>query len=180
MRLLTSAIAVRPHECRRASRLGLRGEMWNAAFISRVGLDCEDLDLTLEWARSSQSLGCHRTRSAQRTTTTRARESSSCAGFRAGREHLDQSRSLKTAFQHSWRTVPSRTGCAVAVRTGQPIIPGRMLRRLYHLHVATRDSGVWFLKRPPWLRVSTITSPRGARRLRVLRGSAIAVRPILR
>jgi len=151
MRLLDdrrSAVASLTEAYRQASLLGLRGEMWNAAFyLQGVGLDCEDLDLTLEWAPIVAELtpdATAHTLGAADYHYTRARIEFMRGDFAQAREHLDQSRSLKTAISPA-RGEQSLLALDVLlrVRTDQQTIPGRMLRRLYELHVATRDSGVW-------------------------------------
>jgi hypothetical protein len=56
------AISALKEAFQQASRLRLRGEMWNAAFyLQGVALDCEDLDLALEWAPIVAGLGADAT-----------------------------------------------------------------------------------------------------------------------
>jgi tetratricopeptide (TPR) repeat protein len=142
------AVASLTEAYRQASRLGLRGEMWNAAFyLQGVGLDCEDLELTLKWAPIVTELtpdATAHTLGAAHDHYARARIEFMRGDFERAREHLDQSRAVKTAVSPA-RGEQSFLALDVLlrVRTGQPTIPARILRRLYQLHIATRDSGVW-------------------------------------
>jgi tetratricopeptide (TPR) repeat protein len=142
------AVAALVEAYQQASRLNLRGEMWNAAFyLQGVALDCEDLELALQWAPVVAGLtpdATAHTLGAGDFHYTRARIDFMRADFEQARKHLHESRSLKTAISPA-RGEQSLLALDVLlrVRTDESTIPGRLLRRLYQLHVATRDSGVW-------------------------------------
>jgi DNA-binding SARP family transcriptional activator/tetratricopeptide (TPR) repeat protein len=130
-----------------ASRLNLRGDMWNAAFyLKSAALEYEDLDLALEWAPIVAELTRDATAHTLGTADchyTRARIEFMRGDFAQAREYLEQSRSLKTTLSPA-RGEQSLLALDVLlrVRSGQAI-PRALLNRLYRLHVATRDSGVW-------------------------------------
>jgi len=130
-----------------AATLGLRGEMWNAAFyLEGVALDCEDLDLALQWAPIVVSLDPHATVNGLRGSDhfyTQARIEYMRADYARARHYLDRSQGLK-------RTTPASRGeqsilaldVLLQVRSGEQRIPSRTLRRLVGLHLRTRDAGV--------------------------------------
>jgi len=151
MRLLddqSGAVAVLVEAFERASELSLRGEMWNAAFyLQGVALDCEDLDLALQWAPIVADLAPDATARSLGPMDyhyTRARIEFMRGDFHLAREHLHQSRSLKTALSPA-RGEQSLLALDVLlrVRLGEAAIPPALLARLYRLHASTRDSGVW-------------------------------------
>jgi hypothetical protein len=151
MRLLgdqRGAIDVLVEAFDQASRLNLRGEMWNTAFyLQGVALDCEDLDLALKWAPIVAELTPDATAHRLRTSEyhyTRARIEFMRGDFQRAREYLELSRSLKAALSPA-RGEQSLVALDVLlrVRASEPTIPRPLLGRLYRLHLATRDSGVW-------------------------------------
>ena len=130
-----------------SASLGLRGEMWNAAFyLEGVALDCENLDLALQWAPIVVSLDPHATVNGLRGSDhfyTQARIEFMRQDYARARYYLDQSQDLK-------RTTPASRGeqsilaldVLLRVRSGEQRIPRRTLRRLVTLHLRTRDAGV--------------------------------------
>ena len=144
---LSGAVSALKDAYGHASRLGLRGEMWNAAlYLEGVALDCENLDLALEWAPVVISLDADATVNGLRGSDhlyTRARIEFMRGDYVRARKYLEQSQSLK-------QTTPAGRGeqallaldVLLRVRTGERRIPRRLLRRLIHLHIKTRDSGV--------------------------------------
>jgi hypothetical protein len=121
--------------------------MWNAAFyLEGVALDCENLDLALQWAPIVVSLDPHATVNGLRGSDhfyTQARIEFMREDYARAREYLDQSQDLK-------RTTPASRGeqsilaldVLLRVRSGEQRIPRRTLRRLVSLHLRTRDAGV--------------------------------------
>jgi hypothetical protein len=130
-----------------AASLGLRGEMWNAAFyLENVALDCENLELALKWAPVVVGLDSHVTVNGLRGSVhsyTQARIEFMRADYARARHYLDQSEDLK-------RTTPAGRGeqsilaldVLLRVRSGEQRIPPQTLRRLISLHLRTRDAGV--------------------------------------
>jgi hypothetical protein len=145
---LDGAVALLTEAYEHASRLGLRGEMWNAAYsLAGVALDCEKLNLALEWAPVVAALAQDATARVLRESDhhyTIARIEFMREDFVKARLHLDQSSILR-------KTIPGTRGeqallaldVLLRVRTSAPRIPAAMLRRLRWLHLRTRDSGVW-------------------------------------
>jgi len=131
-----------------ASRLNLRGEMWNIAFyLQGVALDCEELELALQWAPVVAELAADATAHTLRASEyhyTRARIEYMRADFDQARFHLDRCRDLKTAISPV-RGEQSLLSLEVLVRArgGDAPMPRRAFQRLYRLHLRTRDSGVW-------------------------------------
>jgi hypothetical protein len=132
----------------RASRLDLRGEMWNAAYsLAGVALDCEELSLAQEWAPVVASLAQDATARAMRELEhhyTRARIELMRDDLDRARYHLDQSSNLRRAVPLT-RAEQSVLALEVLVRArcAESRIPQAILRRLHWLHIRTRDSGVW-------------------------------------
>jgi len=141
VRLLTQAYD-------QASRLGLKGEMWNAAYcLAGVALDCEDLSLALEWAPVVAGLARDATVRVLRESEhhyTSARIEFMRDDLERARFHLDRSSNLRKAIPLT-RGEQSLLALEILLRArcARSRIPKAMLRRLYWLHVRTRDSGVW-------------------------------------
>jgi tetratricopeptide (TPR) repeat protein len=141
------AVSVLKDAYQHASRLGLTGEMWNAAFyLENVALDCENLDLALEWAPVVICLDADATVTGLRGSGhfyTRARIEFMRGDYTRARDYLEQSQNLK-------QSTPAGRGeqsilaldVLLRVRTGERRIPRQTLRRLIHLYMKTRDSGV--------------------------------------
>jgi hypothetical protein len=131
-----------------ACRLNLRGEMWNIAFyLQGVALDCEELELALQWAPVVADLAGDATAHTLRASEyhyTRARIEFMRADFTQARFHLERCRDLKTAIS-AVRGEQSLLALDVLLRSraGDPPISRQAFRRLYRLHLRTRDSGVW-------------------------------------
>jgi hypothetical protein len=130
-----------------AASLGLRGEMWNAAFyLENVALDCENLELALEWAPVVVGLDAHVTINGLRGSVhsyTQARIEFMRGDYARARHYVDQLVDFK-------RTTPASRGeqsilaldILLRVRSGERHIPRAMLKRLVSLHLKTRDAGV--------------------------------------
>jgi hypothetical protein len=144
---LTGAVGLLTEAYEQAARLGLRGEMWNAAYcLAGVALDCEELSLALEWAPIVAGLARDATARVLRESEhhyTSARIAFMRDDVARARFHLDQSSSLRKAIPLT-RGEQSLLALDVLlrVREGSPT-PRRMLRRLLWLHLRSRDSGVW-------------------------------------
>jgi tetratricopeptide (TPR) repeat protein len=144
---IEAAVAALTQAYEHAARLNLRGEMWNAAFyVEGVALDCEDLELALEWAPTVVALDGDATLNSLRGSDhryTQARIEFMRGNYDVARKYLEESRSLK-------RTTPAARGeqsllsldVLLRARGEARRIPGAMLRRLRTLHVRTRESGV--------------------------------------
>ena len=104
---IDGAVSALTEAYERAASLGLRGEMWNAAFyLEGVALDCENLDLALEWAPVVVSLDPHATVNGLRGSDhyyTQARIEFMRTDYALARHYLDLSRDLK-------RTTPASRG----------------------------------------------------------------------
>jgi len=141
VRLLTEAYD-------QASRLDLKGEMWNAAYcLAGVALDCEELSLALEWAPVVAGLARNATSRVMRELEhhyTSARIELMRDDLDRARYHLDQSRGVRGAVPLT-RGEQSLLALEVLLRArcATSRIPQAMLRRLRWLHIRTRDSGVW-------------------------------------
>jgi DNA-binding SARP family transcriptional activator len=141
VRLLTEAYD-------QASRLDLKAELWNAAYcLTGVAVDCEELDLALEWAPVLASLARDATIRVLRESEhhyNSARIELMRDDLDRARYHLDQSSNLRRAIP---RTRGEQSLLALDVllraRCARSPIPRAMLRRLHWLHLRTRDSGVW-------------------------------------
>jgi len=144
---LTGAVGLLTEAYEQAARLGLRGEMWNAAYcLAGVALDCEELGLALEWAPVVAGLARDATARVLRESEhhyTSARIEFMRDDVARARFHLDQSSSLRKAIPLT-RGEQSLLALDVLlrVRDDSPI-PRGMLRRLHWLHLRSRDSGVW-------------------------------------
>jgi len=114
--------------------------------LGGVALDCENLDLALEWAPVVVSLDPHATVNGLCGSYhyyTQARIEFMRTDYALARHYLDLSRDLK-------RTTPASRGeqsilaldVLLRVRSGNRRIPRQALRRLISLHLSTRDAGV--------------------------------------
>ena len=107
------AVAILLEAYKEAARLGLRGEMWNAAFyLEGVALDCEILPLALEWAPVLAELLTDATIHSLGNADlhyTYARIEFMRGDFGEARSHLERSRTLKkttpvtAVSSRSWR-----------------------------------------------------------------------------
>jgi hypothetical protein len=141
------ALSVLSEAFMRASRLGLRAEMWNISnYVQSIALDCENLDLADEWSPVIADLAADATVQALRAADYSyfaARMDYLRGDFAKARVLLEQSRKLQTA-------VPRVRGeqsvlaldILLRIRTGDLPIPQGMLKRLRELHLNSRDSGV--------------------------------------
>jgi len=143
---IEGSVAVLTEAFGTAERLGLQGEMWNAAFyLSGVALDCEDLPLALKWAPVVADLDDNATIYPLRTLDHRyfeARIEYMRGDFERAGIFLRQSRALKKSIpaargEQSWLALEVLLHVQKKARS----IPRRTLDRLYRLHVRTRDVG---------------------------------------
>jgi hypothetical protein len=122
--------------------------MWNAAYcLAGVALDCEDLSLALEWAPVVAGLARDATVRVLRESEhhyTSARIEFMRDDLERARFHLDRSSNLRKAIPLT-RGEQSLLALEILLRArcARSRIPQAMLRRLYWLHLRTRDSGVW-------------------------------------
>ena len=145
---LNGAVRVLTEAYGQASRLGLKGEMWNAAYcLVGAAVDCEELSLALEWAPIVTSLAQDATIRVFRESEhhyTNARIELLRDDLDRARYHLDQSSNLRRAIP---LTRGEHTLLALDVllkaRCATSRIPQATLRRLRWLHIRMRDSGVW-------------------------------------
>jgi len=145
---LSGAVRLLTEAYDQASRLGLKGEMWNAAYtLAGAALDSEELSLALEWAPVVVGLARDATARVMRELEhhyTSARIELMRDDLDRARYHLDQSSSVQTPIPLT-RGEQSLLALEVLLRArcATSPIPRAMLRRLRWLHMRTRDSGVW-------------------------------------
>jgi hypothetical protein len=131
---------------REASRLNLRGEMWNAASCAiGVAFEYENVALALEWAPIIESLAEAATPHPLRAVEhyyMRARVEHMQGDLAQARIHLDQSGALKNGIRGA-RGEQSILALDVLLRvqSGEKHLPRATLRRLRLLHLRTRGSG---------------------------------------
>jgi DNA-binding SARP family transcriptional activator len=141
------AVAVLTEAYEQASRLGLRGEMWNAAYcLAGVALEYEDLELARNWAPIVASLAEDATAYALRASEhhyTRARIEFMEGNYELAREELGRSITLKDSIPRT-RGEQSILALDVLLRVqGHQRVPHATVARFRKLHLRTRDSGVW-------------------------------------
>ena len=142
---MDGALDVLTEAFERASRLGLRAEMYNTSYyIASVALDFEDLNLSLKWAPIFQDL--------TNDATVHALRASHYAYFMARVEYLRGDLGAATTFLDQARGLLDRVprirgeqsllALDVLLKIGLGNrVPGRILSRLRMLHIKSRDVG---------------------------------------
>jgi hypothetical protein len=130
-----------------AARLELRPEMWQAAlYLQDVAIDCENLDLALEWtavgSQLARDLGAKGLRSLN-AAYLEARLALMQDDQDRARRLLQHARAGDTAILRTRAEEPLlATDVYLRMRSGDGFVPRKLLTRLRTLHLRTRGCGV--------------------------------------